>query len=107
MRDANRLKEKYDLSLDNRQIVSLVIAGLIVLGAVFVLGLVVGKKLSGNEKTAAEKQQGVWLRHRSFLNKAKTADIDTRVRSTRQIAQQQGVEIRKVRRHRGTTGRLR
>src|SRR5438874_412904 len=32
MRDANRLKEKYDLSLDSRQIVSLVIAGLVVLG---------------------------------------------------------------------------
>lgn len=42
------MKEKFDLSLDNRQIVSLLIAGLVVLGAVFVLGVVVGKKLSAN-----------------------------------------------------------
>ncbi len=48
MRDAHRMKEKYDLSLDNRQIVSMLIGGLVVLGAVFVLGVVVGKKLSGN-----------------------------------------------------------
>src|SRR4051812_40785350 len=46
MRDVHRMKEKYDLSLDNRQIVSLVITGIVVLGAVFVLGVVVGKKLS-------------------------------------------------------------
>jgi DedD protein len=50
MRDANRLKEKYDLSLDSRQIVSLVIAGLVVLGAVFVLGLVVGKNLPKSDQ---------------------------------------------------------
>ena len=52
MRDAYRMKEKYDLSLDNRQIVSLVIAGIVVLGAVFVLGVVVGKKLSESEEAA-------------------------------------------------------
>ncbi len=40
------MKEKYDLSLDNRQVVSLLIAGIVVLGAVFVLGVLVGKKLS-------------------------------------------------------------
>lgn len=50
MRDSHRMKEKFDLSLDNRQIVSLLIAGLVVLGAVFVLGVVVGKKLSGNSQ---------------------------------------------------------
>ena len=47
MRDAHRMKEKYDLSLDNRQIVSLLIGALVVLGSVFVLGVVVGKNLSG------------------------------------------------------------
>jgi cell division protein FtsN len=53
MRDAHRMKEKLDVSLDNRQIVSLLIAGIIVMGAVFVLGVVVGKKLAGNAQTAA------------------------------------------------------
>lgn len=52
MRDANRLKEKYDLSLDNRQIVSLFIGGIVVLGSVFVLGVVVGKKLASDERTS-------------------------------------------------------
>lgn len=51
MRDAHRLKEKYDLSLDSRQVVSLVIVGLVVLGAAFVLGVVVGKKLSADGRT--------------------------------------------------------
>lgn len=51
MRDAHRMKEKLDLSLDNRQIVSLVIAGIVVLGAVFVLGVVVGKQLATGDKT--------------------------------------------------------
>lgn len=46
MRDSHRMKEKFDLSLDNRQIVSLFIASIVVLGAVFVIGVVVGKKLS-------------------------------------------------------------
>lgn len=46
------MKEKYDLSLDNRQIVGLLIGGIVVLGAVFVLGVVVGKKLSGSEQTS-------------------------------------------------------
>ena len=53
MRDAHRMKEKFDLSLDNRQIVSLLIAGIVVMGAVFVLGVVVGKKLADNKQTAA------------------------------------------------------
>ncbi len=47
VRDSHRLKEKYELSLDNRQIVSLTVACLVVLGGVFVLGVVVGKKLAG------------------------------------------------------------
>jgi len=52
MRDAHRMKEKFDVSLDNRQVVSLLIAGIIVMGAVFVLGVVVGKKLAGDAQTA-------------------------------------------------------
>ncbi|RKI01779.1 SPOR domain-containing protein [Corallococcus sp. AB038B] len=52
MRDAHRMKEKFDVSLDNRQIVSLLIAGIVVMGAVFVLGVVVGKKLSSDAQTA-------------------------------------------------------
>lgn len=55
MRDSHRLKEKYELSLDNRQIVSISIASLVVLGGVFMLGVVVGKKLSA--ETAALQQQ--------------------------------------------------
>ncbi len=47
------MKEKFDVSLDNRQIVSLLIAGIVVMGAVFVLGVVVGKKLAGNAQAAA------------------------------------------------------
>lgn len=46
MRDSHRLKEKYELSLDSRQIVTLTVATLVVLGGVFVLGVVVGKKLA-------------------------------------------------------------
>jgi cell division septation protein DedD len=46
MRDTHRLKEKYELSLDSRQIVTLTVASMVVLGGVFVLGVVVGKKLS-------------------------------------------------------------
>ncbi len=53
MRDAHRMKEKFDVSLDNRQIVSLLIAGIVVLGAVFVLGVVVGKELAGNADAVA------------------------------------------------------
>ena len=53
MRDAHRIKERYEVSLDNRQIVSVAISGLVVLGAVFGLGVVVGKKLS-TDQTVAE-----------------------------------------------------
>jgi DedD protein len=49
MRDSHRMKEKYDLSLDSRQVVSLLVAGIVVLGAVFVLGVLVGKKLAGSQ----------------------------------------------------------
>ncbi len=55
MRDSHRLKEKYELSLDNSQIVTITVASLVVLGGVFMLGVVVGKKLSA--ETAALTQQ--------------------------------------------------
>jgi cell division septation protein DedD len=47
MRDTHKLKEKYELSLDSREIVSITVASVIVLGGVFLLGVVVGKKLAG------------------------------------------------------------
>ncbi len=56
MRDSHRLKEKYELSLDNRQIVTITVASLVVLGGVFMLGVVVGKKLSA-EMVAGQQQQ--------------------------------------------------
>lgn len=55
MRDSHRLKEKYELSLDNRQIVTITVASLVVLGGVFMLGVVVGKKLSADTTTAVQQ----------------------------------------------------
>ena len=46
MRDDYRIKDKYELSLDNRQIVTSFVAAIVVIGTVFVLGVVVGKKLA-------------------------------------------------------------
>jgi DedD protein len=45
MRDTHRMKEKLELSIDNRQVVGVVGGSLVVLGAVFVLGVVVGQRL--------------------------------------------------------------
>ena len=53
MRDAHRMKDKYDVSLDNRQIAGLLVGGVVVLGAVFVLGVVVGKSLAAGGQTSA------------------------------------------------------
>ncbi len=53
VRDGHRIKEKYELSLDNRQIVSLFIAGIVVMGTIFVLGVVVGKNLAGTQRSGA------------------------------------------------------
>jgi len=47
VRDDYRIKDKYELSLDNRQIVTFFVAAIVVIGTVFVLGVVVGKKLAG------------------------------------------------------------
>jgi DedD protein len=46
MRDENRIREKLELSLDSRQLVSLGIGALMVLGVVFVLGVMVGKQVA-------------------------------------------------------------
>lgn len=52
MRDAYRMKEKFDVSLDSRQLVGMIMGGIIVLGAVFILGVVMGKKLEGSQRAA-------------------------------------------------------
>jgi cell division septation protein DedD len=52
MRDTHKLKEKVELSLDTRQIVSITVASLVVLGGVFMLGVVVGKKLAAQTAEA-------------------------------------------------------
>lgn len=52
MRDTHRMKEKFDLSLDNRQIAGGLVGGLVVMGSVFVLGVVVGKNLAGHGAAA-------------------------------------------------------
>jgi DedD protein len=46
MRDSHRLKEKFELSLDNGQLLTMMVIGLGVLGGVFFSGVVVGKKLA-------------------------------------------------------------
>jgi len=52
VRDDHRIKEKYELSLDNRQVASFFIAAIVVVGTVFVLGVVVGKKLASSRGAA-------------------------------------------------------
>lgn len=50
MRDVNpRPRERFDLSLDGRQIASVVVGALVVLALVFVLGLNVGKQIARTE----------------------------------------------------------
>lgn len=53
MRDENaRVREKFDLSLDGRQIASIVVAALVILGVVFVLGLNVGRQVAARQAEA-------------------------------------------------------
>lgn len=53
MRDENaRAREKFDLSLDGRQIASIVVAALVILGVVFVLGLNVGRQVAARQAEA-------------------------------------------------------
>ncbi|HSN15444.1 MAG TPA: SPOR domain-containing protein [Anaeromyxobacteraceae bacterium] len=54
MRDVNpRSRERFDLSLDGRQIASVVVGAIVVLAVVFVLGLNVGKQLARSEERPA------------------------------------------------------
>jgi cell division septation protein DedD len=53
MRDANRLREKFQLALDGRQVASVVVGALVILGGVFVLGLNVGRELALRQAPAA------------------------------------------------------
>lgn len=46
MRDMERLREKVQLSLDDRQIAVLAVCALLLLGGVFALGVLVGKRLA-------------------------------------------------------------
>ncbi len=47
MRDGNRLKEKIELRLDQRQVVSFAMIALLLSAAIFALGVMVGKNLAG------------------------------------------------------------
>ncbi len=53
MRDANRIREKFHLALDGRQVASVVVGALVILGGVFVLGLNVGRQLALRQLPAA------------------------------------------------------
>jgi cell division septation protein DedD len=52
MRDADRFKDKIEVSLDSRQIFFLFFGGAVVACLVFVLGVMVGKRLEGRERVA-------------------------------------------------------
>lgn len=57
MRDENRLKEKVEVSLDNRQVVGLAASALLCLAVVFASGVLVGKRLAAS--TAAREPADV------------------------------------------------
>jgi cell division septation protein DedD len=46
MRDVNKLKERVELQLDRRQVTSIALVSLLLLGSVFALGVMVGKNLA-------------------------------------------------------------
>ncbi len=52
LRDAERFKDKIEVSLDGRQIFLLFFGGAVVACLVFVLGVMVGRRLEGREKVA-------------------------------------------------------
>jgi cell division septation protein DedD len=52
MRDADRFKDKIEVSLDGRQIFFLFFGGAVVACMVFVLGVMVGRRLEGRERVA-------------------------------------------------------
>ncbi len=56
MREPNarvRTRERFELSLDGRQVASVVVGALVILGVVFVLGLNVGKQIGMRQAQAA------------------------------------------------------
>jgi cell division septation protein DedD len=53
LRDAERLKERVEVTLDGRQIFFLFFGGAVVASLVFVLGVMVGRRLEGREMVAA------------------------------------------------------
>jgi cell division septation protein DedD len=53
MRDVDRLREKIQISLDDRQVLALAVCALLLLGGVFSVGLLVGKKLSAQAPAQA------------------------------------------------------
>lgn len=56
MRDDPRVKEKIELTLDTRQLVSIVLGSAVLLGIVFYLGVTVGKDLAGQDAGVAVAQ---------------------------------------------------
>ena len=52
MRDADRFKDKIEVSLDSRQIFFLFFGGAVAACLVFVLGVMVGRRLEGREQLA-------------------------------------------------------
>lgn len=54
MRDTHRQKERFQLSLDGSQVASIVVGALVILGAVFYLGMSVGKQLGERERAARQ-----------------------------------------------------
>ena len=88
MRDANRLKEKIDLSLDNRQVMSLLIGGIVVMSAVFVVGVVVGKKLATSERASGAPDLLTALDQRAVaMDEAKDASLTFQDELTKKSAE--------------------
>ena len=52
MRDQNRVRERFELSLDGRQVASVIVGALVILAGVFVLGLNVGRQIGGQRDAA-------------------------------------------------------
>ena len=53
MRDAQRLRQRLDLSLDGRQLVALTACALLLVSAVFSLGMLIGKKAATSDAAVA------------------------------------------------------
>lgn len=54
MRDQNRVRERFELSLDGRQVASVIVGALVILAGVFVLGLNVGRQIGGRQAPAPQ-----------------------------------------------------